>query len=426
MTHHTDGALAPQAYRLEVRDGAVLATSSSPDGAAYAETTWRHLAAAAQGSEVAAVLIEDAPRFAYRGAMLDVARHFFSVADVCAYIEDLAELKINYLHLHLTDDQGWRLEIPSWPELTRAGAATQVGGGPGGFYTAAEFTEIVDFASARGITVVPEIDLPGHTNAALVSYPELADDGVDLAPYEGIEVGFSSLAIGKEVSYTFVADVLNHVASLTPGPYLHIGGDECLKTEEQDYLAFIARATAIAASTGKTVIGWHEMGRSGDLPAGTIGQYWNLTTPEESHGEHLRAFVDQGGKAILSPADVAYLDQKYDEHTDLGLTWSGPTSLPKAFGWEPTRVIPGLGEADILGLEAPMFTETVTTLEELRRMALPRLAAFAEIAWSPKPADGQDRDFDEFAGRLAELGRDWRSRGIVFEPVPQVAWEAQG
>ena len=425
VTHRIDSALAPEAYSLEVRDGVALASSSTPAGAAYAETTWRQLVALTQGSEVDPVLVEDAPRFAYRGAMLDVARHFFGVADVCSYIDDLADLKINHLHLHLTDDQGWRLEIESWPELTRAGAATQVNGGGGGFYTAADYSEIVAYADSRGITVIPEIDLPGHTNAALVSYPHLADDGVELAPYEGIEVGFSSLAIGKEETYTFVADVLREVAALTPGPYLHIGGDECLQTPEADYLHCIARVTAMAAGLGKTVIGWHEMGRSRELPAGTIGQYWNLTTPEEAHGEHLIAFVKQGGQAILSPADVAYLDQKYDENTDLGLTWSGPTSLPTAYGWEPTQVIPGLGEDDILGLEAPMFTETVTTLDELRRLALPRLAAFAEIAWSPQPAAGTERDFASFAARLARLGREWRSRGITFEPVPEVEWEVE-
>ncbi len=171
--------------------------------------------------------------------MLDVARHFFGVADVKRFVDLMALYKLNRLHLHLTDDQGWRLAIRSWPKLAKHGGSTEVGGGPGGFYTQRQYAELVAYAAARYVTVVPEIDMPGHTNAALASYAKLSCDGIAPALYTGIEVGFSSLCIRKELTYRFVDDVIGEVAALTPGPYLHIGGDEAQATAPDDYVYFL-------------------------------------------------------------------------------------------------------------------------------------------------------------------------------------------
>lgn len=385
----------PGGYWLRVDDTGIEIEADAHAGLFAGIQTLRQLVT---DGEVPHLVIEDYPRFAYRGAMLDVARHFFGVADVRRYIDDIALLKINHLHLHLTDDQGWRIQIDSWPELTTAGATTQVGGGGGGFFTKDDYRAIVEYAASRFITIVPEIDMPGHTNAAIVAYPQLGDSPAE--PYEGIEVGFSSLAIRNEETYRFVDDVVREIAAITPGPYIHLGGDESLSTTDEDFLYFIARATAIAAKHGKTLIGWHEMGRSRELPVGTIGQYWSYTTPQENAGEHTLSFVEQGGRVILSPADVAYLDIKYDETTELGLVWAdGPTSVRQSYEWEPAAIIPGLQEQQILGIEAPMWTETNTTLEDVEYMAFPRLASIAEIAWSP----GVPRDFDEFETRLVRF-----------------------
>ncbi|GAB3943101.1 hypothetical protein GCM10027614_31250 [Micromonospora vulcania] len=161
--------------------------------------------------------IVDQPRFPYRGAMLDVARHFFAVEDVLRVVDHLARYKLNHLHLHLTDDQGWRIAIDSWPRLATVGGATEVGGGPGGHYTKADYRRIVSYAAARHVTVVPEIDLPGHTNTALVAYPELAPDKIAPPPYTGTEVGFSYVDPADERTYDFIADVLGELADLTPG-----------------------------------------------------------------------------------------------------------------------------------------------------------------------------------------------------------------
>jgi len=382
----------PEEYRLEVDGAGIRIEAEDKVGLFYGEQTLRQLTV---DGRVPYVTIQDHPRFEYRGAMLDVARHFFGVEDVKKYIDDIALLKFNYLHLHLTDDQGWRIQIDSWPELTKAGATTEIGGRGGGFYTKQQYAEIVDYGASRFITIVPEIDMPGHTNAASVAYPELSD--IPVVPYEGIEVGFSSLAIRSERTYDFVDDVVREVAAMTPGPYLHLGGDESLATTDEDFQYFIGRATAIAASYGKTLIGWHEMGRSRELPTGTIGQYWSFVTPQEGAAEHTLSFVEQGGRVIMSPADVAYLDQKYDALTELGLVWAnGPTSIEESYSWDPATIVPGVGDEQLLGVEAPVWSETTASIQDVEYLAFPRIASIAEIAWSP----AGERDFAEFSVRL--------------------------
>ena len=385
-----------EGYVLEIDERGIRIAASDPAGLFYGEQTLRQLE---RDGTVPHVRIEDAPRFAYRGAMLDVARHFLPVEAVLRYLDDIALLKLNHLHLHLTDDQGWRIAIPGWPELTAIGASTQVGGGGGGYYTADDYARIVAHAAERFITIVPEIDMPGHTNAAITAYPELGREPAE--PYEGIEVGFSSLDIGGPRTEEFVRDVTHALAAMTPGPYLHLGGDESLATTDEEFLAFAASATATAAQTGKTLIAWHELGRSHELPPGTIGQYWGYVTPqEEGLADRALSFVEQGGRVILSPADAIYLDMKYTEDSPLGLVWAnGPTSLGRSYRWEPTEVVPGLGERDILGIEAPLWTETVHTIEDAEYLAFPRIASAAEIAWSPR----EGRTFEDFAARVASF-----------------------
>lgn len=390
--------------------------------------------APAGGWTVPAASVADAPRFAYRGAMLDVARHFFPVEDVLAYLDAIALLKLDVLHLHLTDDQGWRLEIPSWPELTGVGASTSVHGDGGGYYTTDDYRRIVDYAAERFITIVPEIDLPGHTNAALSAYPELNCDGVAPAPYEGTEVGFSSLcasAATAEATDRFLADVTREVAALTPGPWLHLGGDESLSTSTEDYLDLVRRIAAAGAATGKTVIGWHEMGASRELPPGTIGQYWGFVEPEEEAVALTRSFVEQGGRVIMSPADVVYLDMEYVDAPEgplggrLGQDWAkGPTSLDEAFRWDPAAVVPGLGDDELLGVEAPLWTETIGARSEVEFMAFPRLLAIAEIAWSPRPDSGVrgDAELEGFFPRVAAVGRHLDALGIAYHRVRGVPW----
>jgi hexosaminidase len=414
---------AAEGYRLDVDAAGIRIAASTPAGAYAALQTLRQLVPLGDpGAErtVPAVTIRDEPRFAYRSAMLDVARHFFPVDDVKRYIDQLALLKFNHLHLHLTDDQGWRIAIDAWPELTEIGGRYAVGTAEGGFYTKDDYRELVDYAAERFITIVPEVDLPGHTNAALASVAALNPDGVIAKPYTGIDVGFSTLDVDSEFTYEFLGDVLGELAAMTPGPYLHIGGDESSATSDTDYLAFAARVSHIAADTGKTVIGWHELGRSPELPAGTIGQYWDFAEPRtpEAVAESL-SFVAQGGRLIMSPADVTYLDMKYDMMTPLGLTWAGGfTSIDDTYGWDPAAVIDGVGDAQILGVEAPLWAETLVTLDDIESMAFPRIAAVAELSWSRQA----DRDFADFAKRMPALGDRWTSAGVDFTHVREIDW----
>ena len=252
-------ALGDEGYDLTISTDGVVLTATKAAGLFHGVQTIRQLLppaveAAAPSSTVWKLTgghIVDYPRYGYRGAMLDVSRHFFGVPIVERYIDELALYKVNVLHLHLSDDQGWRLAIDGWPNLTAIGGSTEVGGGPGGFYTKADYTEIVTYAQAHFITVIPEIDTPSHTNAALASYPQLNCSGTSPALYTGEQVGFSSLCVPKAVTYTFLDDVVSELAALTPGPYIHLGGDEAQSTSAADYVTFVQKAQAIVEAHGK-------------------------------------------------------------------------------------------------------------------------------------------------------------------------------
>lgn len=414
-------ALGEEGYRLVTAATGTQLTAATPAGLFYGVQSFRQLfpveverrSVQSAAWQAAAATITDRPRFAWRGAMLDVARHFFDVHAVQRFIDEIVLFKINILHLHLTDDQGWRISIAGRPELTAVGASTEVGGGPGGFYTEEDYASIVAYAASRFVTVVPEIDVPGHTNAALSAYPELNADGVARAQYTGIDVGFSSLDVDSEATWEFLDDVFRSVAAQTPGAWLHIGGDESHTTPPEDFPGFIAKATALVARHGKTPIAWHEAGRCSDLAPGTIGQYWSYVTPQENAAELAAAFVEQGGSLILSPADVAYLDIVYDESTPIGQAWAGgPTSVRSAYEWEPTDILPGVAESQILGVEAPLWTETVATPADIDYLAFPRLAAVAEIAWSAEPSASPGRNWEGFAARLDAWYPRFRAHGI--------------
>ena len=272
--------------------------------------------------------------------MLDVSRHFFGVEEVTRLIDLMALHKLNRLHLHLADDQGWRIQIESWPNLTRHGGSTEVGGGPGGFYTKAQYQEIVRYAADRFITIIPEIDMPGHTNAALASYPELNCDDVARPLFTGIEVGFSALCVESEHTERFIDDVVREIAAMTPGPYFHIGGDEVKRLTPAQYELFVKRAEAIVRAQGKTMIGWDEVAAVSLDPSSVI-QYWRPGAPKGNLG--------QTGKVIFSPANKLYLDMKYTPATAIGLDWAGRVEVRDAYDWDPAAMTPGVGEGMILG-----------------------------------------------------------------------------
>ena len=405
--------LGKEGYLLTVTPEFVKIEAETPAGIFYGTQTLLQLlppVVEGESAGIPAVTITDRPRFAHRGAMLDVARHFFGVDDVKHVIDLMAGYKLNRLHLHLSDDQGWRIEIQSWPDLTAIGGQTAVGGAEGGFYTQAEYTEIVNYAAERFIEIIPEIDMPGHTNAALSAYPELNCDGQARQPYTGIEVGFSSLCIEKEITYQFVDDVIRELAALTPGKYIHIGGDESHSTSEDDYREFIGRAQQIVQAHGKEAIGWEEIAQT-PLEDGTVAQHW--------FSDYAVDAVAQGAMVILSPSSKIYIDQKYDEQTPIGLSWAGVSDTRDAYEWQPGTLIDGVPEENILGIEAPLWAETIETIDDIEYLMFPRLIGVAELGWSP---DG-GTDWDKYRTRLAAHGPRLDALGVNFYRDPDVDWE---
>ena len=342
--------------------------------------------------------------------MLDVARHFFSVQEVKQYIDLIAMYKLNVLHLHLADDQGWRIEIKSRPKLVAAGSVTQVGGGAGGYYSQDEYGQIVRYAQERYITIVPEIDMPGHTNAALIGYPELSCSRRPPAPYTGTEVGWSTLCANKEETYAFVEDVVREIAAITPGKYFHMGGDENPILSREDYAKFVERTQEIVARHGKYMVGWEEISHARLSPT-TLSQAWATDTV-------VVAALQYGAKAILSPAKRTYLDMKYTSATELGLTWAAIIEARDAYDWDPGTYMKGVTDANIVGIEAPIWSETVRNITAVQYLALPRLPALAEVAWTPQSS----RNWDSFRTRIATHAPRWNFLGLNYYRSPQIPW----
>ena len=413
------GELGDEGYALEVRPDSVHIAARTAAGLFHGVQTLRQLLPYAIESEnsqttgvtqwtIPPVSIVDRPRFIWRGAMLDVARHFFTVDEVKQFIDILALYKLNTLHLHLADDQGWRIEIKSRPTLLAA-AVTQVGGGPGGYYTQADYSEIVRYAGERFITVVPEIDMPAHSNAMLVSFPELSCGKRAPALYTGIEVGFSALCPDKEDTYRLLDDIIREISGLTPGPYFHIGGDEVQALTREQYARFIERVQDIVTKNGKRMVGWEEIGRARLLP-GTLSQQWFTDSARNS--------LVPGVQLIMSPGKKVYIDQKYDSTTELGLSWAGFVEVRTSYDWDPATYVPGATEANVAGVEAPLWSETIRNMTAAQQLIMPRLPAVAEVGWTPQGA----RNWEDFRQRLAPHARRWRLLGINYYASPQIAW----
>jgi len=404
-----------EAYRVVARNGRVDLEARTPAGLVRAIVTLRQLIVTAPGGvlRVPAVRIEDWPRYAWRGLSIDVARHFVTVGDLKVIIGLLAHYKLNVLHLHLTDDQGWRLHVPSRPLLTRLSSSTSVDGDPGGFYSAEDFADIVAYGAVRGVRVVPEIDVPGHVNAATHAYGELTPSGEPTDEYTGIEVGFSRLYADLPATRPFLSSVFADVAAMTPGEYVHIGGDEVLTMEADEYATLVAAASAAVRATGKKVVGWQEIAHT-PLEPGTVVQYWDTRVDPAP----FVAAAQAGALLLMSPGSKAYLDMKYDADTELGLEWAGHIELRDAYDWEPSTLIEGVPAESVIGVEAALWTETLRDLPALTQMLLPRLAAVAEVAWSAP----ERRDWDDFRTRIARHAPFWDRIGLSWYPTPQVEW----
>ena len=417
--------LGDEGYKLTVTPGRVLAEAATPRGLFYATQTMRQLLPASSTAPMAmpACAITDKPRFGYRGLMLDVSRHFMPVVFVKKFIDVMALHKQNTFHWHLTDDQGWRIEIKKYPKLTQVGSKRaesivgqyfqnypqQFDGQPvGGFYTQEDIKEVVRYAQSRFVTIVPEIEMPGHAQAALAAYPELGCD-----PAKGYQV-FTKWGVSEDVfcpsekTFGFLQDVLTEVIGLFPGKYIHIGGDECPKTawkqsdfcqafmkknnlkdenELQSY--FIRRIEKFLNSKGRSIIGWDEILEGGLAPNATV-MSWRGTAGGI-------AAAKQKHTVVMSPTGTCYLDSYQGNPATEPLAIGGYLPLDQVYAYEPMPA--ELSPADqkyILGVQGNIWTEYMPTPEAVEYMAFPRAIALAEISWmQPGP-----HNFEDFAQRL--------------------------
>ena len=427
-----DETIPNEGYRMEVAPETIDIASSGAAGAFYALQTLRQLMSAeaftaedVRTVEIPAVRIEDAPMLGYRGTMLDVGRYFFPVDDVKSVLDIMAMHKLNTFHWHLTEDQGWRIQIDKYPRLTEVGSMrkrTIIGKDPngeydentpfdtiphGGFYTKDQIREVVQYAAERFITVIPEIEFPGHSLAALASYPWLGCTGEQYEVRQSWDIEDRVFCPGKETTFEFLEGVLEEVVELFPSEYIHIGGDECptkywqkcphcakrmkeegLKTYRQLQGYGIARVEKFLESHGKHLIGWDEILEAGVTP-NSIVMSWRGT-------EGGIKAAKQGNRAIMAPSTYCYFDyyQSKDRENE-PLAWGGYLPLEKVWSFNPYE---GLAESEkqyILGVQANLWTEYIPHIEQAEYMLLPRLAALCEIAWTAERGT-----YDDFLTRL--------------------------
>lgn len=408
MTAALRDHLSPESFSLTLNAEELTIEAGDAAGALYGVNA---LIQALNTPKLSAFHAESKPRYAVRGFHLDIVRHFFGIEDIYTVIDIISTYNINRLHLHLTDDQGWRIEIDGRPELTEKGSANDASGGAGGYLTFEDYENIQDYAALYGIEVVPEIDLPGHTNALLVACPEAAPDNEPRLPYAGIEVGFSWVDLESDATWTLLEDIIKSLAARTRSDYLHIGGDEVHQVERPDYYKFISRLGKLVTKYGKKMAGWHEIAGS-ELPEGTQVQFWttNFNT------ENVAAVANDAHlEFIASPAPKAYFDLKPVADFPIGLDWAGLIDIRTAFDWEPSAEI-GVPEERIVGVEACLWTETIKTIDDITTMILPRITGIASVGW------GSPRIFDEYAASLVTHGKQWSAQGYKFYAAPEVDW----
>ncbi|WP_077800557.1 beta-N-acetylhexosaminidase [Streptomyces sp. JHA26] len=448
-----DDALGPEAYRLSVvTDRCVEIRGGGPAGVFWGAQTLRQLLGpeafrrAPVRPEAASVVpprvVEDAPRFRWRGLMLDVARHFTPKDGVLRYLDLMAAHKLNVLHLHLTDDQGWRVEIERYPELTRTGswrARTKYGhrASPlwedkphGGFYTRDDVREIVAYAADRHITVVPEIDVPGHSQAAIAAYPELGNtdvvDTASLTVWDTWGVCENVLA-PTEGTLRFYEGVFEELLELFPSEFVHVGGDECPKEQwrrspaaqarieelglaDEDELQawFVRHFDRWLTARGRRLIGWDEI-LEGGLAEGAAVSSWR------GYAGGIAA-ARAGHDVVMCPEQHVYLDHRQDAGEDEPVPIGFVRTLEDVYRFEP--VPPELTPEEsvhVLGTQANVWTEVMEDQARVDYQVFPRLAAFAEVAWSDLPAP-DERDFGDFERRMAAHYPRLDALGVAYRP----------
>ncbi|MEQ8217914.1 MAG: family 20 glycosylhydrolase [Arenibacter sp.] len=444
----TDSSLADEGYNLKVTENQVIINANGQNGFLYGLETIRQLLPVAIESksvvhniewDIPNVEIEDSPRFKWRGFMLDVSRHFFDKDYVLATIDQLALLKMNTLHLHLVDDQGWRIEIKKYPKLTEVGGfrvgqedkpwnarpTAELGTNAtyGGFYTQEDIKEIVAYASSRGVTVVPEIEMPAHVMSAIAAYPELSCfQKPIMVPSGGVWPITEIYCPGKDTTFEFLENVLLEVMELFPSQYIHVGGDEATKTnwktcpdckkriqveglenveELQSY--FIQRMERFLSSKGRILLGWDEILEGGLAPGATVMSWRGVKGGLEAS--------EAGHDVVMTPNSHCYFDYYQGDQDAEPLAWGGNLPLSKVYQFDP--VVGGMSEEQakhVLGGQANLWTEYVPSKAQAEYMTYPRLAALAEAVWSSKG----NRNWDDFSNRVGSLFQRYGIMGVNY------------
>ena len=443
-----DPSLAEEDYDLKVMDDQVIIKAQGYNGFLYGLETIRQLLPVAIESksvvtninwDIPHVEIKDSPRFKWRGFMLDVSRHFFDKNYVLATIDQLALLKMNTLHLHLVDDQGWRIEIKKYPKLTEIGGfrvdqedkswnarpTAELGTNAtyGGFYTQEDIKEIVAYAESRGVTVVPEIEMPAHVMSAIAAYPELSCfQNPIMVPSGGVWPITEIYCAGKDSTFEFLENVLLEVMELFPSQYIHVGGDEATKTnwkicpdckkrvaneglanveELQSY--FIQRMERFLSSKGRILLGWDEILEGGLAPGATVMSWRGVKGGLEAS--------EAGHDVVMTPNSHCYFDYYQGDQDAEPLAWGGNLPLSKVYQFDP--VVEGMSEEQakhVLGGQANLWTEYVPTNDQAEYMTYPRLAALAEAVWSSK----DNRNWDDFSNRVSSLFERYGAMGVNY------------
>ncbi len=451
------GGQRREGYVLDVRDGGVFLRAATPHGLFDGVQTIRQLLPVdinaptpqAVPWTMPVIHIADHPRFAYRGFMLDIARHYKSPGTVERLLDEVARYKINIFHLHLSDDQGFRIVINGFPRLTRIGAQGSVGTDgrtkdPGGFWTQQQYRDVVAYAAQRFITVIPEVDTPGHNNAIIMSeyndtqnprlngHPQDINCSLNHPPhwnYTG-DVGYSALCPHSANTWAILRTIIRQLTAMSPGPFYDLGGDEVPTTvlNQQQYAYLVNREARIVTRDGKRAMGWAEISSPGtQLPPGTVAEYWNPASGSSAGTESATDAVAKGARLVMAPANHAYLDQKYAPNTppDLGLTWACPNGcdVDQFYNWDPIHYVSGIHRSDVMGVEGALWEETIRSLREAEYMIFPRLQALAEIGWSPRTVrTAGSAAYADFLRRLAVDGQRMAAAGIDFYRTPEVPW----
>jgi hexosaminidase len=401
-----------------------------------------------------AVNITDHPRYTYRGVMLDIARHYESPSAVEKLIAQAAAYKINVFHLHLSDDQGFRIVINGFPDLTTIGGQGSVGTDgrtmdPGGYWTQAQYRAVVADAQAHFMTLIPEVDSPGHNNAIIMSeYNDTANPLLNGDPQDincsannppqwdyTEDVGYSALCPDSQNTWTIMTAIIHQLDAMTPGRYHDLGGDEVPTTllSQAQYAAFINQEAGIVQAQGKTVMGWADIAGPGtDLTGPSVAEYWNPASGSQDGTQTGTEAVAKGMQVVMAPANHAYLDQKYvsgkagNVPPTLGLNWAcgHGCDVDQFYNWDPGSYVTGVTDQNVIGVEGAMWGETVVNMSQVDYMVFPRLPALAEIAWSPKAARTSTSSpaYQDFIVRLAAQGGRFLAAGQNFYPTPEVPW----